>query len=215
MKNFTRLKANRYSRLTVIAFVTVLVFTMTAATCGGKNKVEAQESGDNGGGGRTAAFFKVFESGTYHMKAKMVTGGVEVLTEIYARGDRMAATSTTQGITSRMVLRDNKTYMIVDATRMIMVMPLMSATEAGGVETNQMRFSSSGTARFDGRNLPYDEYTNPERVRVQYFVDGNRLAGIRTISRDGTVDLIITEFNQNVPNNVFNIPGGYHMMEMP
>ena len=133
------------------------------------------------GGGRTEAFFRIFESGTYYMKAKIVAGGVEVNSDIYARGGMFAATTTTLGMTTRMVQRDNRTYTIMDTLRMIMVMPATGAIEAGRVETDRMRYSNSGTASFNGRNLPYDEYSNPEGVRVQYFIDGNRLACIRSI----------------------------------
>ena len=171
--------------------------------------VSAQASG-----GRTEAFFRIFESGTYHMKARMISNGAEIPTEINARDGMVAATTTTMGMTTRMILRDNRTYVIIDALRMITVMPLMSTIEAGGVETNQMRFNNTGTAIFDGINLQYDEYSNPEGARVQYFVDGDRLVGIRSISGEISVDFIISELNQNVPNNVFDIPSGYRTQQM-
>jgi hypothetical protein len=120
------------------------------------------------------------------------------------------------GQTTRFIMRDNKSHIIDDTGKTIMVMPVTDAMEQGGVKTAGLRFVSSGTARFDGRNLPYDEYTAQDGERIQYFIDGNRLAGFRNFDDGSAVaDMVISEFNQNVPNNVFDLPRGYQTIEMP
>ena len=226
MKNFMKnsaefLQAENFRFLAVVVFMTTIVFSAAAGgvgdtrssdSDGGRQTTTPVSSG--GGGERSAAFFRIFESGTYHMKAKVLVGGIEASSDIYARGGMFASTTSTLGMTTRMIQRDNRTYTIVDAIRTVMVMQNTDTVQAGGVVTDQMRFANSGTARFDGRNLQYDEYSDPDGVRVQYFIDGNSLAGIRTIVAELTVDIIITELNQNVPNNVFDLPTGYRMQEM-
>jgi hypothetical protein len=75
--------------------------------------------------------------------------------------------------------------------------------------------TGSGTARFNGKNLPYEEYSaKGSDVKFQFFLDGNKPAGFRTIAGKETFDTIILALDQNVPNNVFEIPSGYRKVEM-
>ena len=166
--------------------------------------------------GRTEAFFKIFASGNYHMRAR-ISGMDEAISDVetYVRGDRIATITSTLGQATRMVLRDNKMHVIMDAVKMIMVVPSDSQPNTGAVETDRMRLTGSGNAAFNGKTLPYEEYSNPEGYKTQYFLDGNNLAGIRSIiPRVGTIDLIILALDQNVPNNVFDIPSGYQVQDM-
>jgi hypothetical protein len=80
-----------------------------------------------------------------------------------------------------------------------------------------MIVTGSGTARFNGKNLPYEEYSiaGESRVKSQFFMDGNNPVGIRTITGGQTIDMIILALDQNVPNSVFEIPAGYQRIEMP
>ena len=167
-------------------------------------------------GGRTDAFFKMFSSGNYHMKAQMLGGEVDESTiETYVKDDRMASVISAAGEATRIIIRDNKTYIIIDSARMVIVAPLDNSSETGRIETEGMRFTGSGTAIFAGKSLPYEEYSSPDGIEAQYFLDGNRLAGIRNIvDREGTIDIVILELDQNVPNNVFDIPSGYQVQDM-
>ena len=166
-------------------------------------------------GSRTEAFLRIFSSGTYHMRARVVEGRKETTVEIYARGGLMATTTTEKGETTRIIQRDRKTYMIMDSARMVMVTSMENVSGIGGVETDGMNFTGTGTARFNGRNYSYDEYSSANGEKVQYFIDGNNLVGIRNIiPRQPTVDIIILALDQNVPNNVFDIPSGYQIQDM-
>ena len=165
--------------------------------------------------GKADAFFKIFESGNYHMKAKIIGGDAAGDMETHVKGDMMATTMTAQGQTSRMIFRDNKMYMIMDSMKMIMVMPATNKSDAGGVNTAGMKLTGSGTAVFNGKSLPYEEYRDPQGSRVQYFLDGNKLAGIRNIEGGKTVDMVIIVLDQNVPANVFTVPStGYQVQDM-
>jgi hypothetical protein len=171
-------------------------------------------------GGKTSAFFNMFDSGTYHMKAKTTVSGMEVISETYIKGDMMASVGETGGMSYRTIKRDNSMYVIDDRAKTVMVMSLSasfgSATEEP-VRTAGMIVTGSGTALFNGKNLPYEEYSlaGESSVRVQLFLDGNNLAGMRTIAVGQTIDTIILALDQNVPNSVFEIPAGYQRMELP
>jgi hypothetical protein len=171
------------------------------------------------GGGRTAAFFNMFDSGTYHMKAKSTFGGMEVIVETFMKGDMTATVSEASGMTTRTIQRDNMAYVIMDATRTVMVYPVTASSgnpSEEPVRTAGMIMTGSGTARFDGRNLPYEEYSlSSGGAKIQWFLDGNNLAGLRTITSEMTIYMVILALDQNVPNSVFEIPSGYQRMEMP
>ena len=194
--------------------VALIIFTVLLA-------VSCRARSGNAAGGRTAAFLRIFESGNFHMNAKMIDDGAEVPLEIYARGDMISFSMASQGESFRLIQRDDRAYAIIDSLRMVMVMPSIHAPDMdivglGGLTTDQMRFVNSGTAIFDGRNLPYDEYINPDGETMQLFIDGNRFAGIRSITEGGEPnDLIILEFTQNFPDSVFDIPSDYQIQEMP
>ena len=167
------------------------------------------------GSGKSAAYVKIFESGTYYMKSSITNEGMTMVMETYAKSGKMAVITTSQGMTNRAVHKDGKSYMIMDSMQMVMVMPLTDAAKAGTIKTDSMKFASSGTAVFNGKTLPYDEYSNAEGLKIRYFVDGSKLAGVRTITKEGTFDIVITELNQNVPDKVFDIPSGYQIQEIP
>ena len=193
-----------------------------------KAKAKEKESATTAkaGGGKTEAFFKTLSGKNYHMKAKTDVGGIkadmsgmEVITESYVKGDMIATVSEMGGMKIRSVVRDKKVYTIDDMSRTVTVMSLSAA--AGNkpeepVRTDGLIMTGSGTARFNGKNLPYEEYSTKgsDSAKVQLFLDGNKPAGIRTFAGKQTIDMIILVLDQNVPNNVFDIPSGYRKVEM-
>jgi len=174
-----------------------------------------QVSAQNKFGPRTDAFIKIFASGNYHMKATTTIDKVKAEMEFFLKGNRMATTISAAGETSRIITRDNKTYMIMDQMKMIMVLPAQGLAESAAVDTSGMSFTGSGTASFAGKNLPYEEYSEKDGSKSQFFIDGNKLAGIRSISKEETVDMVISVLDQNVPDSVFNVPStGYQVQDM-
>jgi hypothetical protein len=118
------------------------------------------------------------------------------------------------GISTRVVLKDNKTYSITDMPlKMVIISPQGADGQLPKVESGKITYTGSGTAVFAGKSLPYDEYQDIAGVKSQYFVSGNKLAGIRTITGRGNEDLIISVLDQNVPNNVFDIPSSGYLVQ--
>jgi outer membrane lipoprotein-sorting protein len=166
-------------------------------------------------GSKTEAYFKILSSGNFHMKAKMMEGNTETTIETFVKSEQMATTISAQGETTRVIYKDKKTYMIMDSLKMVMVTAMNSLPEAGNIKTDGMKFTGSGTAKFNGKNLSYDEYSGPNGEKIQFFIDGNNLAGIRNIiPRQNPIDIIILALDQNIPNNVFDIPAGYQVQDM-
>ena len=190
----------------IIALFTALIFSLILTT---------QVSGQTKFGTRTESFLKIFASGNYHMKASVTEDGVKSDMEVFAKDGKIASIITSQGETIRMVLRDNKTYLIMDSVKMILVTPMQDTSEAGAVDTSKMSFTGSGTANFAGKNLPYEEYTE-DHEKSQFFIDGSKLAGIRSIIAGGKpTDTVISILDQNVQDSAFTVPSsGYQIQDM-
>ena len=189
-----------------VILILVLTFSLILA---------AQVSGQTKFGPKTEAFLKILASGNYHMKATMTAGGFKSDMEVYVKNNRISSTVSSQGESTRIVIRDNKTYMIMDSAKMILVTAMQDTSQTGAVDSSKMAFTGTGTANFAGKNLPYEEYAE-SGDKTQFFVDGSKLAGMRNITSGAdTVDTVISVLDQNVPDSVFNIPStGYQVQDM-
>jgi len=167
--------------------------------------------------GKAAQYFALMAGGTYHMQSKLEAAGVESITDTYIKDGMTAIETEAMGQKTRIVTRDNKSYTIMDATKMIMVSEVpadqaSAAEEAEAIHAFVPTRSGEGTAEFDGKTLPYEEY-GIEGAVSQYFFDGDRLAGIRSIAKgDTSVDIVILALDDNVPDSVFEIPTDYQEM---
>jgi hypothetical protein len=218
------------SKIRIMGILLIVLAAFSAFAGGGSetqaggSETQAAVSGQKIGDS-TAPFIRIFDSGTYHIKASLsITGAKGTTTdimddvEVYSRGGTTAGVMSMAGISTRVVLKDKKTYSITDKP-LKMVIISSSSQDAGGqlpkVETGKLTYTGSGTAVFAGKSLPYDEYQDTAGVKSQYFVNGNKLAGIRTITGKGNEDMVISVLDQNVPNNVFDIPNsGYLVRDM-
>ena len=160
-------------------------------------------------------FFNMFQGGKYRMKARMdVDGSGLAVLEVYVDGDLMATEMEMMGMQMRTVLSNNTSYTIMDDQKMVMIMEMPEEQETGAIETDGMEMTGSGTDEFCGKTLSYEEYANADGMKVQYFLDGSDLAGVRTVTEDGVIDVEILELDKNVPASVFEIPSDYEMLDM-
>jgi hypothetical protein len=164
------------------------------------------------GGGRTEAWINIINSGFYHEKCKTpLEGGKEMVLEYFNKGNMHTTLSSgNQGEKIRTVVRDKKVYNVFDEERTAIVSPYTG----GSLEEPKrdvLIATGSGTAQFNGKNLPYDEYSikGVSDFKQQFFIDGNNLAGIRSFVGKTTLDQIVLVLDQNVPDSMFEIPAGY------
>ena len=179
---------------------------------------EGDSRADEHGDSKVAdPFFNMFGSGTYHMKAKMINDSTEIIIEQYLKNGMMASLMETEDSVMRTIMRDGKMHMVNDDEKTVIVMPVMQqmgSTNSTAVDTAGMIYIGSGKAEFNGKTLPYDEYSMDGEGKTQFFVDGNKMAGIRTIANEQEMDMVILELDQNVPDSVFEIPMDYERMEL-
>ena len=181
----------------LIALTITFVFTFAMAVCGA---------------GVADVCVNIFKSSTYHMKWKILGGIVETV-ESYKKNGMVASVIGEQGQTMRMVMRDNKIYSINDSEKTVLLLPTPMQAGLPGDTTEDnadiMNYIGSGTADFQGKNLAYDEYSVGGVAKRQFFVDSNKLAGMRYINDGFVVDMVVLELDQNVPDSAFEIPAGY------
>ena len=165
-------------------------------------------------GPKTESIMKVYESGTFQMKATMQADGESVELEMYVKNNMIAMIMSSGSERMRIVQRDTKSYMINDHDRQIVIAPVEAEAVHGVIDTEEIRFINSGTANFNGKNQTYEEYLS-DSDRMLFFIDGSRLTGIRTIAAEvGTVDMVVHSFDNFVPEIAFQIPTGYEIHDL-
>jgi len=164
----------------------------------------------------TKDILAIFEGGTFHLKAKMQIQSSDMTYDIYAKYG-MASIVMEQEVMGvrRIVYKYGKMYSISDSSKTVTVSeaaPTESHIPVGPnmADMANMKYIGEGSGVFMGKSYKYDEFEGPEGMKIFYFVNGGKLAGIRTTDKSGrTSDMEVLAFDKNVPNSVFEIPSDY------
>lgn len=166
-------------------------------------------------GSLTKDIFETLDSGIYHIKMKGVSGdstGYEI--EVYVKGDTVSMYMSAEGLSVRMVMKDNKTYTIMEDFKMVIITDADPDENMPGVgDVSNLTYVGEGSGSFAGKTYKYDEYRSPSGSQCFYYVDGGALKGIRTISDGTTTEMEITALDKNIPNDVFDIPVDYEVSD--
>jgi len=148
-------------------------------------------------------------SGKYFMKYRMNTDGETITAEIAYNGDDIATKTVASGIETRMVIKDNKLYMIDSSTRTGMVMSSEDYEgEEDDVDYAGLVFVKDGQGNFLGQTLPYEEYSVDGTI-IKYFFEGKKLAGME-MNYEGMIQVLeILELSKSIPSDMFDIPKDY------
>lgn len=140
---------------------------------------EPAASGDSGGSADT--YFNMFDSGTYHMKAKMSgNDGTESTMETYCKDGMVATVIEMDGESNRMIFRDEKMYIIMDSEKAYMEIPTQDSQSEGVVNTAGKTSTGSGTAEFNGKNLRYRNTRTTTETRRSFSSMGMICPGYET-----------------------------------
>lgn len=148
-------------------------------------------------------------------KATMEFDGqsTEMEATIAESGDKMSMISTGGGYTSKMVIKDGKTYMIDDASKTVTSMATPPdegmAENSGEIDTSGITYL--GTGNEDG--LVYEEYTT-DAGGLKYYFDGKDLVRIKMTTEQGEMVMDIEELSNDVPASMFDIPSDYQIISM-
>jgi hypothetical protein len=157
----------------------------------------------------TEPFLKMIADGPVHIKDTYFNkNGSTSDSEVYIK-DGKSALVLKDTFPMRMVIRDKKTYLILEPLKEINITDSTSIAVGIEYDIDNLTFTGSGESVFNGQNLPYEEYLHTAGYIVQYFVNGNKLAGFRSKSPEKgemSGDSVITVMDQRIPNSAFNVP---------
>ena len=174
------------------------------------NSQTSNPSGNTGS--LTKDIFELLNGGTYHMKMMFVEDGEESVTETYADNGMTATVLSYDGIDMRIVVRDGKSYTIMDEYETVHVTDADPDPEIDIIfgDPDYMTYIGEGSGDFHGKTYKYDEYIDEIGDRMLFYVDGGALKGICVISGDGTTEMMeILALDKNILDSVFDIPSDY------
>jgi len=131
----------------------------------------------------------------------------------YAKNDMSAVLFTSEGMDLRVVIKDGKSYTVLDEYQTVMVQDADQGDAGYGGNTDDMTYIGEGSGDFLGKTYKYDEYKDKDGDRFFYYVDGGALKGIRSIVGGEAADVEVLALDKNIPDSVFNIPSDYDVME--
>ena len=158
----------------------------------------------------TAELLKTINSGTFHIKAKGITGdmaGYEL--DIYAKNNMTAIFMQEDGVSFRIVAKNGKLYTILDDYQLMTVEDDTDGDLINFGGASELNFVGTGSGSFHGKTYSYDEYKDGEGTRYFYYVEGGSWKGVRVIEGGVTEDVAILAFDKNVADSVFTIPSNY------
>lgn len=114
---------------------------------------------------------------------------------------------------SRIIILDDKLYVIDDASRMVIEMSGAGPEMTAGLPTDftDITYVSGGTGEVDGRTLPYEEYSS-EGYSVKFYMDGNAVYAVETEGEGAYALMIISNASNKAPAGAFDIPDDYTLM---
>lgn len=216
-------------KLIVVLLALMLAFSLVA--CGNKENGAPDSSGAAvtdpaaPGGNDTAIESLVdwMQGGTFSYDFTQIseyegersesTGTMAMAGENYA----IITETVSNGVTSKahIVVIDNTTYIIDEASRMVMQMSGGGMDLTGGLPTDyvDMALLGSGEGEVNGRVLPYDEYS-VEGMSVKYYMDGGQVYAIESTGQGVYSLMIISNASKTVPDGIFDIPQDYTLIAL-
>jgi hypothetical protein len=175
------------------------------------------ESGDDdyiiSFGPLTEPHLRMMQGHSWHMKITTFQNAQTLTIDMYKRGDMFAQEVHYEGRAFRTVIRDGKLHVIIDPLKTVYIQDL-GDRGAMDLASAKMSFVESGEERFDGRRRTFEEYSDGEN-RVRYYVDKDKLVGIRQFDDKGkATDIVVVELDRRVPNVKFSIPANYEIKDM-
>ena len=169
-----------------------------------------------------AAPIKCLMDGTYSFDyvMKIVAGSgiiLEMSGSLAADGGNIASTNEMLGylVAVRVIQKDGKLYSINDEYKFIMEIP--PELEADYTESIKTDYSGvvktgEGTGEVDGKTLPYEEYAESGGPPARFYLDGDSLYAIESVSGEEKIIILITNMSGSVPSGTFDLPSGYMMI---
>ena len=181
----------------------------------GSEDTDENELELHGGDLLSGVYFDMFNSDQYFIVTMVVAEGFEMRMENYFKDGMVASYVESEGDVIRMILREEKLIFIDDAEETVTIMSGMPevALDTAVGETEGMEYVGSGSGEFSSRVLLFDQYSDGAGTVMQFFMDRDELVGIRTTIDGFSVDIVILDIGDDVPDSAFEYPDSYTVME--
>ncbi|MCL1858098.1 MAG: hypothetical protein FWF92_02550 [Oscillospiraceae bacterium] len=171
------------------------------------------------GSGAAEEFIKLFSSGNFYIQLIVEEDGISQPVDVYLYNGMSAMyIKEDEAGTMRIIWRDGKTFLIFEDMKMYMVENYIEDEfNFDFAIEGETKYTKSGKAEFNGKNLSYDEYIDEDGIGMMIFTENGKLAGIRTLDKNGnpeedTVILAFTGIEEGVAFTVFDfIPDDYEL----
>jgi len=165
-------------------------------------------------GNLTKDIFGIVDSGTYHIKLIYIADEDEYSSEIFVKNGMTSEHMDIGGMEMRFIAKEGKVYTVLYDYELVFVEDATPDDNIGyDINPDNMVYIGEGSGDFRGRTYRYDEYRGEDGSQIFYYVEGGALKGIRTISDGETYDKEILAIDKNVPDDVFEIPEGFDVIE--
>jgi len=165
-------------------------------------------------GSLTKDMFDIMNSGAYHMKLIYIMDEDEYLSEVFVKNGMTSEYMDIGGMEMRFIEKDGKVYTIVYDYEMVFVEDATPDDNIGlNIDPDNMVYIGEGSGDFRGRTYKFDEYRGDDGDQIFFYMEGGALKGIRTISGGETYDKEILALDRNVPDDAFDIPDDFVILE--
>lgn len=138
-------------------------------------------------------------------------------TTIVSNGETVLITETAVGI-SRAVHKGDTLYTIDDKNEMMIISPITDPVVAASegidfLELKGTEYIENGEGEFLGSPMTYELYSSTIGD-MEFFFDGDVFKGIQIAAEDAAIFMEVQSLSTEVDESQFEIPEGYHEMEM-
>lgn len=155
---------------------------------------------------------KTIKDKKFTMTMTVLGQGTEIPTTVTMDGDKFGATLNLNGIDSKVINKDGKTYVAFNYSGMKMYMETES--ESIGMEDimtpqagDDQKYVKTTTVKDNGKTYTCEEYKTDDGIVTKFYFEGKKWVRQETIDGDTISICEIKDFKNTVDNSVFDLKG--------
>lgn len=155
---------------------------------------------------------KTIKDKKFTMTMTVLGQGTEIPTTVTMDGDKFGATLNLNGMDSKVISKDGKTYVAFNYSGMKMYMETES--ESLGMEDimtpqagEDQKYVKTTTVEDNGKTLTCEEYKTDDGIVTKFYFEGKKWVRQETIDSDTISICEIKDFKNTVDNSVFDLTG--------
>lgn len=155
---------------------------------------------------------KTIKDKKFTMTMTVLGQGTEIPTTVTMDGDKFGATLNLNGIDSKVISKDGKTYVAFNYSGMKMYMETES--ESIGMEDimtpqagDDQKYVKTTTVKDNGKTYTCEEYKTDDGIVTKFYFEGKKWVRQETIDGDTISICEIKDFKNTVDNSVFDLKG--------